>query len=198
MPRARRSARRRSRTARCAPGRRAAALQWSGMAPAPCIAPKAEPAVAPLQSVSQPPCTASPIVRVKSPSPHSSAAATTVALLMLWTGLSAPWRSSSTSRAASQPSPAACSSATPRSASAEPRGGRHLAQCGRERRAHVRGGEARRRSARPPTSRRRRRSRRGRATRRRARGRRRRPDRPGTRSRRRPRGSSRRSTRGTG
>jgi len=57
---------------------------------APCIAPNAEPAVAPLQSVSQPPWTASPTVRVKSPSPHSSAPATTAALLIVWTGLSVP------------------------------------------------------------------------------------------------------------
>ena len=36
--------------------------QCPGSASVPCMAPKTEPAVAPVQSVSQPPWTASPIV----------------------------------------------------------------------------------------------------------------------------------------
>jgi hypothetical protein len=57
--------------------------QCVGSAWAPCIAPKTDPAVAPLRSVSQPPLTARPIVWVKSSAPHRTAAAATAALLMV-------------------------------------------------------------------------------------------------------------------
>ena len=52
-------------------------VQSVGRASRPCSAPKTDPAVAPVQSVSSPASTASPIVRLKSPSPHNSAAVTT-------------------------------------------------------------------------------------------------------------------------
>ena len=59
----------------------------AGSAVAPNFAPKTEPVVAPVQSVSQPPSTARPIVLLKSSRPHRRAAVMIAELLMVCTKL---------------------------------------------------------------------------------------------------------------
>src|SRR5215213_2453056 len=62
-------------------------MKWRGSWSAPSTVPTTEPAVAPFESVSQPPCTVKPTVAVKSPSPQRSPAVIKQPLLMACTQL---------------------------------------------------------------------------------------------------------------